>query len=283
MQKNIITKEIKQQCIDYMSDIFTELCHCINIAADIGVEIKPIDDQCLNGESPFARVLYNDNMYNIEISPLVFHYYNKKEFSLIEGSMYHEFIHILDAHCASNTLGINPLCFKRKTKDDFLLGFGYDFWTEFYAYYKSFKHYRNDFKCPSMFYMIQFLRRLIKKEYMLSKDIKEELYDDVLNDIYGLRYLLAQHMAALAQGATSYYKYCDKTLNSNEYKYLMKVMDGIKKYISKMLHGTYGKHMKLRLIKLGEYIYKKIYAPFGMELVEMDDGCVMVYHPYEED
>lgn len=283
MQNNEQINNLESECVDYASDVYSDLCHYINIDAQIDAEIKSIDDDSLADAYPFARVKYKENRYIIEISTIIFDYYSKEKYGFIQGCLYHEFVHILDAHHASASLGFNPLSFEKKSKENILLSIGYNFWTEFYAYYKLFRNFKADFKGPSMFYLIKRLKRLIIKESKLTRNLDVNIYEELYDDVCWFSYLLAERMGVLAAGADSYYRYCDKTINSDEYKYLSKFITGMKKYISKMLHGTYGKHMKSRLIKLGEYIFKKIYAPFGMELIEVDNEWVIAYYPYEED
>lgn len=59
-------------------------------------------------------------------------------------------------------------------------------------------------------------------------------------------------------------KYKFKTNNTKEYKYVIKLRNGLVKYTTKLFTNTYGKGLARKLYDLGYYIYINIYDHFNI-------------------
>lgn len=59
-------------------------------------------------------------------------------------------------------------------------------------------------------------------------------------------------------------KYKFKTKNTKEYKYVIKLRNGLVKYTTKLFTNTYGKGLAHKLYDLGYYIYINIYDHFNI-------------------
>ena len=275
---SIIIDESIEKCLDYLRKLTDDLYRYFNLNEKILINIV---DELSNDKLlgiVVAGVYYRDEMFHLDISKIIFDEFKNNNLYFIEGCIYHEFVHIYDLSQTKKTFKISYE--KRKNKKAFLLDLGYEYWTEVLAYYKTFSIYKRDFDNVTTYMLTKKMKTIMKMFQNLyetsSEDINE--IDKLYNHINDLAYCHSVHLAALLSGKLKPYEYSEKTTNSFEYQYTIEVRLKLFKQIDKIFSNPYSKKSKKRFIKIGKYLYKKIYFPFGLRIIKNEDKVSFGYY-----
>ncbi len=192
----------------------------------------------------------------------------------LDNCIYHEMVHIFDAYKILNNkyYKFNPLLVKQKNMYDFVLKHGYSFWTEFFAYYHTYKtFYKYQESYPTFLKLVKWYEKLEQDnqyiQYLLKTKSKKEMYNaayDFENDITQFVYAIAKHLAGLIKGRPNNTKYCAKTRAKKSFRYMEKVCSGLLTRIVPMFTNTYGKGMLTKLKNIGVFIINKLYINFNV-------------------
>ena len=184
----------------------------------------------------------------------------------------HELAHIYDLYHILNNkyYKINPLVNKQKNITDFVIAEGWNFWTEFFAYYFTFKEYYGLHNYPTILQLVNGLKK-IKNDYIKLKPIIEHKNQETLDkaeqliqDIKVFIYSMAKHIAGDIRSKPKRYKYVNKTKEKPEFKKVEKLYDGLLKRVVELFSNTYGKGLARKLENIGDYIIRNIYMDFDL-------------------
>jgi len=183
----------------------------------------------------------------------------------------HELGHIYDLyHTMHNKYyKINPLLRDHNNYPDFVVSEGWKCWTEFHAYYFTFKEFYNLHEYPTFLQMVKGLKKL-DEEYKNEIEPKlgsrsaehKEQANNFVNKIEEFIYALAKHIAGAVRGKPKNYKYTEATKKQKEFKDMDKIFYGLVCRIEPMFSNTYGKGMARKLARIGNFLFDKIYARY---------------------
>lgn len=234
------------------------------IITEINENIKFVKDEYVNGYSTiknekFTIVINFDVIKNIEND-------NGLDFSI---TIIHELGHIYDIYHTLNNkyYNANPLKTRQKTYFDFIVSQGYSVWTEFFAYYFTFKYFKN-YDYPTFLDLVKAYENLENYHKKINAfpsnqiEEKQNMIDEFVNNIKEFLYCTAKYIAGMVKGTRKYYKYCDKTTSKKSFQKVEHLCNGLLNRIYKFFSNTHGKGLKNKLYNLGDYIIKNIYVKF---------------------
>lgn len=192
----------------------------------------------------------------------------------LEGSVFHEIAHIYDMLSFEN-IGITQI-FQNTfyTFDDYFLDFGYNFWTEYYAYYLTFRQ----FNAIENFTFYKLVCKYKKMKKINAKFNEKRANTDFVF-IKDFIYYCAAFMASFHAKALVDRAYCKKTLKDKDFIFVRKFINGTVPYLLKLRRRSSKKQAKL-LIKLGKYLFKKLLFQFDYALRKIGTGKVQIIRFY---
>lgn len=221
--------------------------------------------------------------YKIILHSKIMHYIAEEKYNLVNSIIYHECLHIYDMYSIrKNPLyNFNPCSSKYRNYASFIMSIGFQFWTEFYAYAKTFEYYKEYYSYKTIYQLAKDYKKIQEK----SKNIKflseraEQInrLDAVEDDMKVFLYMLARTAAGSIFGKKRKYQYSSKTQNLKEYTYVKKRLDVLIKMMKKMTHGTYGKYLYRRLYNIGFYILKHFYYPLSISVKKVNGVVYFAY------
>jgi len=257
--KEYITKTIE----DWFDDLL------VNVSIEVRIEKFQEKPNYITKTQPVAEVsgkgrnyvmtLYDKTVYEIDRN-------NGLEFDL---AIYHELGHIYDMyHLLDNkfySFDVNKKEFKEE--HEFIIHQGFKFWTEFYAYYLTFKHFKDYIKSPTFLEVVGGYKNLKDMYNKLPKVEKIEnkqdqlLYDDFVERANDFVYVIALFLAGDCF-RTKQPKYSEKTKNDEYFQLVDNLCSDIMKILCKIIKKPYDKSMLKHLMKMGEVIISKVFVPF---------------------
>lgn len=187
-------------------------------------------------------------------------------------AIHHELGHIYDLYQTMNNkyYKINPLLAKHKIMTDFVVAGGWSFWTEFFAYYFTFKTYYDWHNYPTFLQLVKGYEKLQNDYAKLQPRIevknKEtiDMAEQFIDDVKVFTYSVAKHLAGYVAGKPKSYKYTDKTKQRPAFKKVDRLCQGLLNRAAEMFSNTYGKGMARKLGNIGDYIIRKVYMDFDI-------------------
>lgn len=206
----------------------------------------------------------------------------------VRSTVLHEFIHVLDM-VEMRKLGIrffmggmiprnaNELCMK----------YGYDFWTEYLAYYNMIRYFDDKRYYPTFLYVVKEYKQM--KEVFSSPLLKVtndgevteegfEQIDKVKKMLDGYVYNLAKFLAGVVKGSRNDFNHSERTKDDDYYEVYDHICS-LSNHVVKYHEGQYSKWTEERLIKLGWCILKNIYGPFGFYPIRNNNKPALGYFP----
>lgn len=259
---------IKELAIDIMEDYFDFSCNLNIVIKNLNKDKNFVTGEVVNG---YCRKNMSKNDYTIALNINSLKLIRYDEGLDIYSTYIHELTHIYDIHHIINNkyYSINPQSIKHKTFSSFFIYYGWLYWTEFYAYYNTYK-FENDQTYPRLKQLITSWKKL-ENEYTQiidnlenqTKNIGKQKFKDFVTKVEQFTYIFAKYNAGCCFNYSNY-QYCEKTKNTKEYKYIVKLRKGLLKHTEKLLTNTYGKGLARKLYNLGYYIYVNIYDHFNI-------------------
>lgn len=203
----------------------------------------------------------------------------------LDTSIYHELCHIYDFYHVMNNkhYKINPLYLKQKNIKNYVIREGWNFWTEFFAYYFTFREFKEFHNYPTTHQIVVAYQKLIKQNNIIHTKIKEqeygiqELCNKHIEDINQFKYALAKHLAGCIMGKRKYYKIKITEKNEKYVKEINKITQRLLKLISELIINTYGKGMARKLFNLGHYIIKTFYVKYDIIPIKHKGYIALAY------
>lgn len=226
--------------------------------------------------------------YKIILHFKILNYIAKERYTFVFSILYHECLHIYDIHSIrSNPLyNFNPCSVSHRNSPSFIMDIGFHFWTEFYAYAKTFKYYKDYHEYKTFYQLVKSYKKIQEQshaiQYISKYEEQVEKLTEVRDEMKGFMYELAKHAAGSIFGKKRNYEYSQKTQNLKEYKYISKKLDVLIKMMLKMSHGTYGKYLFQRLYNIGVYILKSFYFPLSIRLKKVNGTIHFAYLYYTD-
>lgn len=206
------------ECIKYLDDLLNYLCDLFKFSFNIKLEIvDEIDNNMDFDEEVFAGMQYSNGVYIIKMIKKVFSYFDNGSYPLIEGSLFHELMHINDLHTILGCCNLKTDSSRWDSPKDYITSMGYTFWTEFFAYLKTFEYYKNYFDYQTKYQVVNVLKRLINVSYdLMDVDYKAgvTMFKQFHKNINSFIYMLARHMAGIVGGKNKNYNYSKKDRKS---------------------------------------------------------------------
>ena len=198
----------------------------------------------------------------------------------------HELGHIYDMYHVMNNkyYKINPLIFRQKNINDYIIQQGWNFWTEFFAYYFTFKEFKGLHDYPTFHQILIGYQHLIEQyEYLeprfddKTKEI-EDLADKHIEEIKQFIYALAKYLAGSMIGKPRYYKVKVTKKNKKAVGELNKIIERLYGLTIKMFINTHGKGMATKLWNIGDYLIKTFYVKYNIYPEKIKGCIVLVYY-----
>ena len=187
-------------------------------------------------------------------------------------SIRHELAHVYDLYHAMHNkyYDINPLKNNHEQLDDFIISIGWRVWTEFFAYFKTYREFKKEFGYPTFLKLIKGYEKLQERceeiESMLEFQSKgvERTFTDFCDEIDGFAYMLTKHTAGAIAGKPYQYEYCEKTRRRASFEIVENFKVDLLKKIVPLLKNTYGKGMAKKMYRLGKYVIDNIFGEFNI-------------------
>jgi hypothetical protein len=192
-----------------------------------------------------------------------------------ELSILHEFAHIYDMISFNKIFSLQLNKNNYKSYDDFLTHEGFHFWTEYYAYFLTFKFYPK-YQNATIFSLIKKYKNLNKMYEKIKHTIVDniELRDEFVDHLNDFVYFSSLFIAGYHRGKSRHYQYCEKTLSSHEYKFIINFLNKLITPLGKIVNRPYGKNMTKYLIKIGELLFENLYSQYNFDLIKLKTGVV---------
>lgn len=191
-------------------------------------------------------------------------------------TIHHEMAHAFDYYMAS-TSKFCPTNLQKNHKKylgEFVLIQGWKFWTEFFAYYQTFKVFYNKRNYPTIMQIVKGYEKLqeeyqIMKPYLENKPKAARLQaHKFIDDIKSFIYAFVIHLAGSIAGKGKYYQYCEKTMQQKNFQDVIKIRNKLYKKIQPLFINPYGKGFFKKIFRLGDELIASIYVKFGIEPIK---------------
>lgn len=280
--------ELFNYCKDYIKDTITQMVEAlVEFDLNLAIYVRKMTENAvkLRNEDIYGNVHVGPKgaVININIEALRDIYYD--DCNTLDVVLLHELAHIID-HIEIKKLNnprLNKLGQKPRTAKDYCIRVGFHFWTEFFAYYMTFKYYKKTFNYPTFLSLvkkykdIKKIRNNIKPVAFDVEEADEEAAEELITSIEGFTYRISKHMAGLVKGKSKNWDYSDKTKDA-DYEELFSKMEGLFELISKFCHCQYSKWSENRLANLGKYLIDKFYVPFNVWPIRYKGSYCLVYY-----
>lgn len=201
-------------------------------------------------------------------------------------SIYHELGHIYDFYHVMNNkyYKINPLIIRQKNMNNYIIQQGWNFWTEFFAYYFTFKKFKGLHNYPTFHQILIGYQHLKEQyEYLAPKldnpNAKiENLANKHITETEQFIYALAKYLTGSIMGKPRYYQIKVTKKNKKLVNELGKIIDRLYNLILKMFINTHGKGMATKLWNLGDYLIRTFYVKYNIFPEKRKGYIVLVYY-----
>ena len=198
----------------------------------------------------------------------------------------HELGHIYDMYHVMNNkyYKINPLKLRQKDINDYVIQQGWDFWTEFSAYYFTFEEFKGLHNYPTFHQLLIGYQHLIEQYKYLEPRLDDKtneiknLADKHIEEIKQFIYALAKYLAGSIMGKPRYYKVKITKDNKKIVDELDKIIERLYGLTVKMFTNTHGKGMATKLWNLGNYLIRAFYVKCNIIPEKMKGYIVLVYY-----
>ena len=201
-------------------------------------------------------------------------------------SVRHELCHVYDLYNIEHNkfYKLNPLKVNHENLDDFIMSIGCLFWTEFFAYYMTYKQFKKEYRYPTFLQLERGYKKLQKRceeiDFMFDSNDEEvnSVITDYKDDVDYFVYAVAKHLAGICGGKSYKYDYNEKTKNRASFETVEKIRYNVHKKIVPLLTNTYGRGMASKMYKLGKYLLKNIYNRFNLYPIKQQKYIRFAYY-----
>ncbi len=277
------SKSINQKLVEKLNIIFKSCIEAFAFPFSIIVLFTDSFDNGVLSKDTLA-VTSKSKKYKIILHTKILDYVAQKKYDLVDSIIYHECLHIYDIYSIrmNTRYNFNPCSSSYKNYAQFIMNIGFRFWTEFFAYAKTFECYKEYYNYKTIYQLAKDYKKIQRKSKsikLLSERAKQiHTLNDIKDEMKAFIYMLARTAAGSIFGKQKRYQYSSKTLNSKEYVYVSKGLVTLIKMMKKMVHGTYGKYLYKRLYSIGLYLLKYFYDSISITLKKVNNIVYFAYY-----
>lgn len=227
--------------------------------------------------SPMRTVIKDDKAY-IVISPIIFDFFDRNGEYFLHVCLLHEFCHIDDLHYIATF----PY-FKGHTIDSFELNSiknvnintGILFWTEYYAYSKTFANFKKFDQYISI-YDLEKTYTILQNEIanVKNEDVEDKLVLDVINSVCEYTHLFAMNLASTKFGDKRKIKDKNKIYDEKTHEIVIGMIEKFSYYVNELTKYRNDNKFVTYLRKLGHYINFEFNAFFDSKVKKQGKSFV---------
>ena len=282
--KDEIFNKYKQIIYDYILD---EISGSFNFNLDLLIVFREIkeDKKFINGETYNAGTTLLENRFAIILNIVSLEKLPDDGGCDLAISIYHELCHVYDLFLVMHNKyhSVNPLINNFNTLKDFTISKGWGFWTEFHAYYLTYKRFKDEYDCPTFLQIAKGYEELKNKldEIKTISDLETEKSKTILSDfkenIEDFIYFTAKYLAG------SIFEKNDGAMpdeNATKSDVSVRIDEICYKSIEKLLpliRKDYGIGLAKKLYNLGKYLLIEIYEEFNMFTIDCEGQILFAY------
>lgn len=263
-----------------------------NFKMDIRVLVKISDfseGYTLDGRTSATKIAYvimKKDYATLTISSNVFEIIEKNKILDLEILFCHEFAHIFDLsfigyfpyfkNCSVDELNIN-------TKRNYNIKTGIHFWSEFFAYYITYRRYRRYYNfytnpCELEFIYLAAGAKLYEAKHEKKLKKQNAFIDEMFEAIGIFVYNFALYIASLYVGDKRRIRNKGKIYTEKSMGIVMQILRDLEEYIHTLIQSRHNKKFVKNLEKLGHYINYKIYNRFGCKIRKDNGNYIMAFN-----
>lgn len=275
---SIINQTRKKRLFEkYKDDIYDYIMWVIggfDFKLDLTVYVKNYkkDKHTISTEIEDARMTIVNKKLAILLSEEVLKSMPYDGGEMLALSLFHELAHIYDYYHVTHNkyFKVNPIYKKQTSFARFIVSKAWELWTEYYAYYKTYRYYKKEAGCLTFLKLVKAYQKLCKQHEELMKLGFKELkrcnrhYCEFIASAEHFLYLSAKYCAGYVTGKVRLYEYSDKIMESECFEFVDDFIYRLYKKISPLHTNTYGKKMAQRLFELGKYVCQKLFEKFNI-------------------
>lgn len=271
-------KELFEKHKDYVLEIANHFLSSFDFSANLKIYVADIgsEKEFVNGEIADASSSITKYGHVIILSSMLLRLTEKDGGLRLGVSLLHELAHVYDHHhiLHSPYCKFNPMKLSQKNVDDLVFACGYHFWTEFFAYYKTFNYFHEEREnYPTFLKLVKAYRNLkekhveVSKYYLSNRKQTSRKFLLFKSDIDDFVYALAKYMAG-AVNKQKNIEYCEKTKNMKEFEEVDRIIQRLYVKVTPIFTNVYGRGMVNKIGWLGNRIIVNIYEKFNVYPVQ---------------
>lgn len=283
-EKDEIFKQYKQTIYEH---ILYEINGLFHFDLDLLVVFREIDKDkiFMNEETYSAGTTLIENRYAIILDIASLENFSDYGECNLAISIHHELCHVYDLSLMMHNKrhSVNPLRNDYNTLKDFSISKGWRFWTEFHAYFLTYKRFKDEYSRPTFSQIVKGYEEIKKQseEIKLISDFETEESETLLRElkrnVEDFIYFTAKYLAGSIlkenDGDT-----CDEKITESASSVRMNEIcrESIMKLLP-LVRKEYGMGLAKKLYNLGKYLLKDIYEEFNIFTVECEGRILFAY------
>lgn len=286
-------KDLFEKHKDYILEVTNEFLSGYDFSANLTIRVEDIsnDAEFVNGEVSDAFSGVTKYGHFIGLSSMLLRATECDQGLRLCSALFHELAHVYDHHhiLKSPYCKFNPMNLSHKTIDDLVFACGYHFWTEYFAYYKTYWLFDEEReKYPTFLKIVNAYKSLKERHAEIDKYVwtdrkrVERKCAGFIKDVEAFIYSLSKYMAGNANKRKSY-QYCDKTKNMKEFGEVETIVQRLYAKVAPIFTNTYGRGMTNKIGWLGNSIIVNVYQKFNICPVQGKKRAHYVLYPGEEE
>lgn len=280
--KDEIFKKYKQSVYEH---ILAEIGDSFDFGVDLLVIFRKIDRKrkLINGETYNAGTTLIEGKYAIILNIASLEKLPYDGGCDLAISIRHELCHVRDIYVLMNNkhYSVNPALNNHNTLKDFTISKGWLFWTEFHAYYITYKTFKDEYECIT-FLEIEKAYAKLKKQLVRIKNISDfetkkskTMLRNFKESIEDFIYLIAKYLGGCI------FKDDDAEHDEvTENEFSERIGEICRKSLNKLsplVRKDYGKGLAKKLYNLGKYLLTDIYEEFNMFTIDQEGSILFAY------
>lgn len=266
--------------------ILAEISDLFDFGLDLLVVFREIEKRKLiNGETYNAGTTLIDGKYAIIINIASLEKLPYDGGCDLAISIRHELCHVYDLHVLMNNkyYSVNPVLNNQKTLKDFTISKGWLFWSEFHAYYITYKTFKDEYKVIA-FSEIEKAYGKLKKQLDKIKNISDfetkkskNMLRNFKESIEDFIYLVAKYLGGCIFKDDDVSRRGDDETENNFSEWIDKIFRKLLNKSFPLVRKDYGRGLARKLYKLGKYLLTDIYGEFSMFPIYQEGSILFAY------
>lgn len=281
IRNSALPKNVYNYYKSYIYETISELYSAVG--RDFVLRVSIVNDDVNENvlDSAMACVYCENNCVRLKIAASnVTNIEERDGYYLFESSLYHEFAHIYDILNYRDIYKNNSFDKDIGTFKDFIIDIGFKCWTEYYAYFMTFKYYPR----LSSITFLNLVKRfsIIKKEFSNISEIKygkidkeqKGLIENLITKIKNFNYFCSFYLGTKHAGRIRAYNYSSQISQSEDFQFVRKLINSLEKSVFDISKNVYCADMSKKFFNLGNKILSKVFNQFDIDLVKLSNGKI---------